>query len=372
MRDGKASRTAMFVAWARGLGTGVSRPGPLRAGGLARGAVGSAASDASLADGDGARTRAGPGGDGGDGRPRQPAHRGDRRRPCGAAVEDGVDQLVVLGAGLDGRAWRLAWLGGVDRASRWTIPARRRSSARRRAVYRWPARSVRFVSVDFATQRLADRLAETHDPARRTFWIWEGVTPYLPPEAIDATLADVAERSHSGSVLAATYGTPSRTPITLPGLVPRDRLRLRRYRRAAAGAVDPAPDGRAAAPPRLRGRRRHRPKSLGRGPQARAGAGRSPSAPNASQKPSASESPRGRGRGRGRPPRTTSALVWLPQRLRPLLEVHHRRLRQIRRRRHLFHLLRQVLPRPRQPTPHRALGNAEHPPRAPLVDMPSQ
>ena len=36
-------------------------------------------------------------------------------------------------------------------------------------------------------------------------WIWEGVTPYLPAEAIDATLGDVAARSAVGSTLAMTY-----------------------------------------------------------------------------------------------------------------------------------------------------------------------
>jgi methyltransferase (TIGR00027 family) len=73
------------------------------------------------------------------------------------------------------------------------------------------ARTVRFVGVDFERDHLGDCLAAAgHDASARTTWIWEGVTPYLTSEAIDATLDIVAKRSARGSVLVMTYATPER------------------------------------------------------------------------------------------------------------------------------------------------------------------
>jgi methyltransferase (TIGR00027 family) len=130
-----------------------------------------------------------------------------------AGVEAGLRQLVVLGAGLDARAWRMPQLAGVhvfevDHPST-------QAFKRARIGDRTPdAKDVRFVAVDFAKDALADALkAAGHDARAPTFWIWEGVTPYLPLPAIRTTLAALAERSAQGSRLAVTYGTPSGSPL---------------------------------------------------------------------------------------------------------------------------------------------------------------
>jgi methyltransferase (TIGR00027 family) len=130
-----------------------------------------------------------------------------------AALGDGIDQLVILGAGLDARAWRFEALADavvfeVDYPS---TQAYKRS----RIVTRRPlAKEVRFVAVDFETDSLAAALERTgHDAKKRTIWIWEGVTPYLDRAAIRATLAVVGERSTAGSRLAVTYATPRASPL---------------------------------------------------------------------------------------------------------------------------------------------------------------
>ena len=131
----------------------------------------------------------------------------------GVAVAAGVRQLVVLGAGLDARAWRLPELADVhvfevDHPST-------QAFKRARVENRTPeARDVRFVPVDFAKDRLSDALGHAgHDAQAPTFWLWEGVTPYLPLAAIRATLASIAERSASASRIAVSYGTPSASPL---------------------------------------------------------------------------------------------------------------------------------------------------------------
>ncbi|MEM7154287.1 MAG: SAM-dependent methyltransferase [Myxococcota bacterium] len=124
------------------------------------------------------------------------------------AIADGIGQLVVLGAGLDGRAWRLESLREVT-VFEVDHPAtqagkRQRASARDRL-----ASAVHFVAVDFERDSVADKLAEAgHDADQPTVWIWEGVTPYLHHEAIEASLADVARRSAPGSRLIVSYAIP--------------------------------------------------------------------------------------------------------------------------------------------------------------------
>lgn len=121
--------------------------------------------------------------------------------------EAGEAQLVILGAGLDARAWRLG-LGAkvfeVDHPATQTLKAAR--APRERAP--------RFVPVDFTRDSLDDALsAAGHERARPTAWIWEGVTMYLPTAAVDATLGVIARRSARGSQLAMTYVDPSAVPL---------------------------------------------------------------------------------------------------------------------------------------------------------------
>ncbi|MCX4246931.1 class I SAM-dependent methyltransferase [Paraliomyxa miuraensis] len=134
------------------------------------------------------------------------------------AIAAGATQLVVLGAGLDARPWRLATLRGVT-VFEVDHPATQRGKQRRVAQRPALAADVRFVAVDFERDALAERLASSgHDPTVRTAWIWEGVTPYLHPAAIEATLADVGDRSAPGSRLLVTYAVPELVPWDLPGL----------------------------------------------------------------------------------------------------------------------------------------------------------
>ncbi|HEY2510496.1 MAG TPA: class I SAM-dependent methyltransferase [Polyangiaceae bacterium] len=114
-------------------------------------------------------------------------------------------QLVVLGAGLDARAWRLPEAAGA-RVFEVDHPSTQRY---KRARAGGAEADVRFVSVDFERDSLDERLAAAgHDPGAPSVWIWEGVTMYLPRAATVATLDVVRRRSSPGSTLAVTYVTP--------------------------------------------------------------------------------------------------------------------------------------------------------------------
>jgi len=131
----------------------------------------------------------------------------------GTAVESGCSQLVVLGAGLDARAWRLPCLGTVD-VLEVDHPATQETKRQRIDVATRRARSVTFVPVDFEVDSLDLRLDDAgHDPLRPSMWIWEGVTPYLGRDAIQGTLRTIGARSAPRSTLAMTYAVASAVPV---------------------------------------------------------------------------------------------------------------------------------------------------------------
>jgi len=131
--------------------------------------------------------------------------------PRTVAIDDAAragtaTQMVLLGAGLDGRAWRLELPGAtffeVDH------PASQRDK-QDRAESLDGAPPV-FVPVDFACDALTDALeAAGHRANVPTIWVWEGVVPYLTRPEVTATVAALAARSASGSRLVVNYQSPS-------------------------------------------------------------------------------------------------------------------------------------------------------------------
>jgi len=121
----------------------------------------------------------------------------------------GASQLVILGAWLDGRAWRLAELEHVT-VFEVDHPDSQRQKRARVAALNPVSRDVRFVPVDFTRDRLDDALARAgHDPTRATTWIWEGVVMYLTLPEIESTLRVIEQRSAPSSRLVVLYHSPS-------------------------------------------------------------------------------------------------------------------------------------------------------------------
>jgi methyltransferase (TIGR00027 family) len=136
------------------------------------------------------------------------------------AIADGATQLVILGAGYDGRAWRLPELAGV-KVFEVDHPATQGQKRARVAALPPATGLVTFVPVDFEREKLGVALERAgHDPSVPTCWIWEGVVMYLTRDAMRATLADVAQRSAPGSTLIVNYHTGHR------GLIARMMFRL--------------------------------------------------------------------------------------------------------------------------------------------------
>ncbi len=117
----------------------------------------------------------------------------------------GAGQVVLLGAGLDARAYRLDGLAGA-RVFEVDHPATQAAKRRRLAGRAPKARDVRFVAIDFERERLADALdAAGFDRAGPSAWVWEGVTMYLSAAARGTTLDAVARLAAPESELLVTY-----------------------------------------------------------------------------------------------------------------------------------------------------------------------
>ena len=123
------------------------------------------------------------------------------------AIAGGAKQLVILGAGYDGRAWRMTQLAGV-KVFEVDHPATQSEKRAHLAELPPPAGIVSFVSMNFEVESLGRVLEGAgHDRSSPTCWIWEGVVMYLTRDAMRATLADIANRSAPGSTLIVNYHT---------------------------------------------------------------------------------------------------------------------------------------------------------------------
>jgi methyltransferase (TIGR00027 family) len=132
------------------------------------------------------------------------------------AIDDAVraaatPQLVILGAGLDGRAWRMPELRDVT-VFEVDHPDSQREKRQRSQALATLCRNVRFVPVDYARDSLEEALVKAgHDAGRPTTWIWEGVVMYLDQDAIEATLSVLQRRSAPASRLVVAYHSPGAT-----------------------------------------------------------------------------------------------------------------------------------------------------------------
>ncbi|MFE3293696.1 SAM-dependent methyltransferase [Rhodococcus sp. NPDC059234] len=120
------------------------------------------------------------------------------------AVQDGIEQVVVLGAGLDTRGFRLGWpstvvLFEVDRSD---VFAFKESALR--AAGTEPTCRRRTVAVDLREDWIPALAAAGFAPDSPTLWIAEGLLTYLEADEVDRLLSAVTAASAPGSRLAVT------------------------------------------------------------------------------------------------------------------------------------------------------------------------
>jgi methyltransferase (TIGR00027 family) len=127
-----------------------------------------------------------------------------------SAVEQGTRQLVILGAGLDTRAYRSAH-GERLKAFEVDFPATQEWKRAMLAAAGIAApNTLVFAPVDFERQTLADGLAAAAiDRTQPTFFTWLGVAPYLTDEAFFGTLQYIAAWQNQAQVVFDYVNPPA-------------------------------------------------------------------------------------------------------------------------------------------------------------------
>jgi methyltransferase (TIGR00027 family) len=144
-----------------------------------------------------------------------------------AFLDEGIRQLMILGAGYDSRAYRFN-LNGVKTFEVDHPATQEDKLAKVRKIYGAIPGHVIYVPVDFNTQTLEEKLFESgYDPARKTLFIWQGVTMYLNRDAVDSTLDFVVQHAGPGSAIVFDYLYRS----LLDGIQKQNEIdNMRRYR----------------------------------------------------------------------------------------------------------------------------------------------
>ena len=121
-------------------------------------------------------------------------------------LDEGVQQVVILGAGLDSRAYRFEALKQGRCIFEVDQPATQQAKLERlRRLFGTLPAQVTFVPVDFNTESLDKLLNSGYDPRLTSLFIWEGVVCYLQAEAVDETLAFIRRNSGPGSKVVFDY-----------------------------------------------------------------------------------------------------------------------------------------------------------------------
>lgn len=124
-----------------------------------------------------------------------------------AAAHEGITQVVVLGAGLDSRAYRFH--DGSPNVTFFEVDLPAMIRAKRSVVARVFGklpRYVRYVPIDFDAQTLDSALpAAGYDSTKKSLFIVEGVTMYVNLAGDEATFAFIRRHSPAGSRLVFDY-----------------------------------------------------------------------------------------------------------------------------------------------------------------------
>ncbi|MFJ2960245.1 class I SAM-dependent methyltransferase [Streptomyces sp. NPDC087270] len=118
-----------------------------------------------------------------------------------AQATAGARQIVILGAGLDSRAYRLPWPAGC---TVFEVDQEEVMAFKQRVLDRLDATSAAErvpLAVDLRGDWIAALCAAGFDPARPTGWAAEGLLPYLPPVAEQKLIGTIAAHSAAGSAL---------------------------------------------------------------------------------------------------------------------------------------------------------------------------
>jgi methyltransferase (TIGR00027 family) len=137
-----------------------------------------------------------------------------------SALDAGIDQVAVIGAGYDSRAWRFR----RDRVRFFELD---HAATQQDKVRRAPGPGPTYVEADLRADDAAEALLEHgFDASRPALFVVEGVTMYLAEEVVRDQLGHLAKAGAAGSRLVVDFFPP-------PGAGTAQDHRLLRFQRLA-------------------------------------------------------------------------------------------------------------------------------------------
>ena len=122
-----------------------------------------------------------------------------------SAVANGIAQFVILGAGFDSLSSELQQ--EFPTAQFWEIDHPATQCHKVRACSEMGIERVHFAAVDLSAGGLDTKtlIDNGFDPAKRTFWIAEGLLMYFPAEIVSSLMRTLSRLSAVGSQFAFTF-----------------------------------------------------------------------------------------------------------------------------------------------------------------------
>ena len=123
-----------------------------------------------------------------------------------ASINDGLEQLVILGAGYDTRAYRIEGLSKikvfeVDHPATQSIKIEKITE-----IFSSLHDHVTYVPTDLEVDKFGQRLLESgYNKSLKTLFIMEGILMYLSPEIVEEILSFIVHNSGKGSAILFDY-----------------------------------------------------------------------------------------------------------------------------------------------------------------------
>jgi len=158
-----------------------------------------------------------------------------------AALDRGVEQYVIIGAGFDTLAFRRPDLAKHLRIFEIDHPATQAfKRARVEDASLLCPEHLHFAAADLEHENVSEALARTpYDPTASTFFAWPGVAMYLSRDAVFGTLGCVSRIAPSGSELVFDFLEPGAFAAEAPVRIQSLLRRVRQLGEPIVSGLDP-------------------------------------------------------------------------------------------------------------------------------------
>lgn len=122
------------------------------------------------------------------------------------SVNDGLEQLIILGAGFDTRAYRIEGLEEIKIFEVDHPQTQQYKVEKIEEIFQSTPENVIYVPIDFKSEKIGDKLLNKgYNSSLKTLFLMEGFIYYIYPEAVAEILSFIVKNSGKGSAVIFDY-----------------------------------------------------------------------------------------------------------------------------------------------------------------------